>query len=266
MAIKPPTKLSAKWWSSNVPKSLPTSKIIEAELKKAEKITAKDATDQVNKQLGEGVDLAKIKTNITKVVPNYTELAAELKKFQVLANKDKDSHKEFVAGIDVLLDLAKKQSDEIVPAMKQAYTNSDSPKPYKTPPNVERFTNLLDKEFSQKAKRIAAVVKSINQSVSSLADQEGLERAIGRNRFLQTEVKTLSDKITKLMDKLKADLLDLDDSEIRLRGIGIANSLNAERKNAVETDKLLVLKAVEVLGDKAGKKLFLNAAPVTVSL
>jgi hypothetical protein len=261
MATKPPSSISSKWWKDNIPSTMPRDKALEALIKEVEAFDIgkfEKAIKAEAAELGDKSTKMDLKTN----APKIADLVTGLDRYAGLLIKDK--HAAVADGVRTMSSMAEKLLKKVGKISSEASAAYEKAKG-KTDTKVKSVeANANDLMRRLKSARTAAA--QIKTSAAAADDRDSLENAIGKNRFLQSEVKTIRMKITRL-ETLQADFLaSTNGAEARLLITACDNGFDAILKDAVASDKVLLTKAVQVLGQKEARKFFLDAAPIAVKL
>ena len=263
MAIKPPKSVSLSWWTKNTPKSLPKNKAIEEQLKRIEKTPAEKYEARLDQlQQKAGGDLEKFNSLIADHMPDYNRLLEELKRFKAVVTKQK--HDEFIEAIDKLVDLVRKERERGRKNGEkwQKANLSDERETKRFATQVKRFDN----DYRKPLVNAQRMVKALSGKVATLDNEDDFSRVIGQSRFLQAAIKTRSKNIKQFAKELE-NYKGLEGyTELGARTLATEQEFKKVIEAARSLDKAVVRKAMAVLGDEKGKKLFLAAKPVAVSV
>jgi hypothetical protein len=241
-----PTDISWTWWKKNAPASLPEDAVIKAKLKKIESTPVRDIIKAI--QEAKGLDLPNV---VREHVEPYHALIEQLKRYRSVVTKQKESHKDFVEAIDKLTDLAKATHKDLGSML--TVIQKQGAQAVRTETKVKKdLQTLVDRTDTMRVQTTA-----VRGKYDRVTDGAALETLIGNIRYMQQVSKKNVLAGTKLLEAIDApekatsDLLD----QLKLT----AKALMEESR---EIEKLLVRKAIALLGDKDGKALFLGATPV----
>jgi hypothetical protein len=131
--------------------------------------------------------------------------------------------------------------------------------------SAELDVGYITEELEKPVGRLEAALKAIDVGVAR-ADEDEVKRSIGRNRFLQGAMKILDQDAKKMQDKFSGHRTPAIGLEALGRVVDVRATLKRCQATARELDKRLVLRAVALLGDREGKKLFLAAPEEKVHL
>lgn len=220
MAVKPPSKVSLSWWKKNYPNSMPTNKEVEKHLGVAEAGPAKLGA-KIIKIAEKETDLKKLGDSIESRLP-YKALLEELKRAKVTVTKEK--HTDLVKAIDVLIDLVRKDRVALGELIKPSLERG-KPAPNSNSKAAEKLEAMLDGKYSTILKRSGAWATRAMGDAAKAADAPEIAMLIGRNRFVQKYVKDTIAQLKKSVDGAKLDTKIIGEAEIRLKSIGLINSL-----------------------------------------
>ena len=263
MAIKPPKSVSLSWWTKNTPKSLPKNKVIEEQLKRIEKTPAEKSEARLDQlQQKAGGDFVKLTKLIAEHMPDYNRLLEELKRFKAVVTKQK--HDEFIEAIDKLVDLVRKERERGRKNGEkwQKANLSDERETKRFATQVKRFDN----DYRKPLVNAQRMVKALSGKVATLDNEDDFSRVIGQSRFLQAAIKTRSKNIKQFAKQLETYKGLEGYTELGARTLATEQEYKKVIEAARSLDKAVVRKAMAVLGDEKGKKLFLAAKPVAVSV
>lgn len=261
MSVKPPSKVSLSWWKKNYPNSMPTNKAVEKLLAVAESGAVKLAAS-ITKTAEKVKDLSKLKKYIDEKMP-YGQLTEELRRSKVTVTKEK--HTEFVKAIDVLIDLVRKDADECIKLLGPLLAGSGASDTSKTS-SAAKLLAMLDSKYHTILTKSQAWVKKAGTDGPKASDVAEVASFIGRNRFAQGFVTKTVAALEKGVSSAKLDKNSPEDSEVRIKALGIENSLKKVLVDCQKVDKALLQHSISILGDEKGKKLFMKAPEKAIKL
>jgi hypothetical protein len=265
MPVKMPTAISSKWWKENIPSHFPRDKGLETQIKAVETFNLAQYEKDLLAELAKIADGNSMPSKLKTEGPKLAELVKSLDHFAGLLIKDK--HAEIAKGVKTMSALAEKMQDKVT-AVSEAATAAWNKKSGVDSSRGESHLMTLAEGANKTVKLATAAIKRLsNGAAAAAADRDALGKAIGQNRYIQGELKTLRMKITKLESQHKAELAHPDGSDVRLLLKAATNGANKQLEAAVAVDKVLLKAAVDLIGLKEARDFFLKtpASPVKLT-